>query len=296
LENYIYETKLVNYFQNHWSIIKGGNSLKKKKALLAVPLSMSLLFPMSAFADQSIPTDNSSQRVTEKQAHESTVALQIQKIKEHYNNADVQTRLINKVKKGEKLDNVDPKKRGLGVAKRLDANRVLITYPDGSETLQGIDFSEAKFYDANGNQITTQPEFSTATTTQQPMFSANSVTRPPVGVSGGTWYVGSGYRAVTGAKVYNYIYPSFECYFYTDFTLLQGGYDSIQRIYGTIINGADSWSYLSGPGIFRQYENASYSAYGGVKFQAKIDAGGTTDTYYLYVRVGGDSYWYDSNF
>jgi hypothetical protein len=269
--------------------------LKTKKALLAVPLSMSLLFPMSAFADQPIPTDNFSKIVTEKQVHESKVASQIQKIKEHYKDIDVQTRLINKVKKGEKLDNVDPKKHGLGVAKRLDASRVLITYPDGSETLQGIDFSQAKFYDENGNQVPAPSGFSIASTTQQPMFSANSVTRPPVGVSGGTWYVGSGYRAVKGAKVYNYIYPSFECYFYTDFTLLQGGYDSIQRIYGTIINGADSWSYLSGPGIFRQYENASYSAYGGVKFQAKITPDDTTDTYYLYVRVGGDSYWYDSN-
>jgi hypothetical protein len=263
--------------------------LKLKKALISLSLSLALLVPTTSTFANEVSEEKNYNPITE--------------IKKHYKDEKVQERLIKKVKKGELLDNANPNKRALGIQKQIDKNTILTTYPDGSESLQGIDYSEATFYDENGNE-TENPyeriENSDFVMVVEPnedepvMVMAWGITKDPVGVSGGTWSSGTGYSCVKGAKVYDWLYGSIEAYFFTDFCNLNGAYDTLNRVYGVYIETGETWSILD-EGVFRASENVEYSAFGGVKFQAKVSADSSMKTYYLYVRVGGDSYWYESN-
>ena len=166
-----------------------------------------------------------------------------------------------------------------------------------TESLEAtIDFSDATIYDENGEVL--EGETILARTTNSVEFSKNNVSL--FGIGGGSWSSGSGHRLVKGAKVSakttdgSNLTVSFSC----DFTLVQSGYDTLDRVYGIQANGKGSISYIN-TGVMRSKETVSYSAYGGVRLQHDYAGYGGNDprtsTYWLYIRVGGDRYWADTN-
>lgn len=157
-----------------------------------------------------------------------------------------------------------------------------------------IDFSEATIYDEYGNVL--ENETNLARSTNSVSFNEISL----FGIGGGNWSSGSGFRLVKGAKVSGRTTDgsNLDVSFYCDFTLVQSGYDTLDRVYGVQANGSGSVAYLS-TGVLRRKETVEYSAYGGVRLQHHYSGYGgnnpRTTTYWLYVRVGGDRYWLDSN-
>ncbi|MQR86516.1 hypothetical protein GFV16_11395 [Bacillus megaterium] len=256
--------------------------MKKLMSLLLIILLSLSAIPSESFA-------------TEKTPNEDT----IKEIKKHYKNSAVQKRLIEKVEKGQTFDSMNPKKQELGIEKEIDENIVETTYPDGSQTVEGIDFSEAKFYNEDGKEIENpyteeQNKLSVATI----FTSLKSLIEPTKAqaavISGGTKSSGSGYSCVKGAKVFKEVYSAYSATFYANWCNNSGAYDEISRIYGEALKSSGSYSWIS-KGIFRSKETSSYSAYGGIKFDVKPE-NRSMSTEYLYLRVGSDKYWYQSSF
>ncbi|MFE7822200.1 hypothetical protein ACFU1R_29050 [Priestia megaterium] len=210
----------------------------------------------------------------------------IGEIKKSYKDEKVQKTLIKKTQKGEIFDADNPQKASQGKKQKLDQYTTLTTFPDGSQTLEGIDLSKAKFYDENGNEVTKD--------VKSDKIKTNSVQAAGV-ISGGTWSSGSGYSCVKGIKVFKQIIANYSAKFYADFCNNSGAYDKLSRVYGVDIEAGESWSILD-QGVFRSNENGTYSAYGGVKYQAKARPDSNMVTRYLYLRVGNDKYWYQSNY
>ncbi|EJV74117.1 hypothetical protein [Bacillus cereus] len=249
----------------------------KKLATSVLALSLSIgTFASSSFANE---TDNPKKDIQSLQIEKD---YQIKDIKENYSDKKVQERLVEKVNKGEMLDNINPAKEKLGKKEKLNDTTTLTTYPDGSKELSGIDLSEAKFFDEKGNEVQPKPQ------------DIKGITGPQGSISGGTWTSGSGYSCLTGAKVFREKYSNFRASFKADFCTHQGAYDQISRIYAIDIDAPGGDFDIQGEGIFRQWENGTYSAYGGVNFKYSRTDGGSS-TQYLYLRVGGDRYWEDSN-
>lgn len=143
-----------------------------------------------------------------------------------------------------------------------------------------IDYTDAKFYDNNGVEVDKDTVIGTM------------VQREKAGTSGGQWSSGSGYSSCIGMKVTgegHNVLASFKA----DFENIQGGYDQLNRIYGVNISSIKGYEKIS-EGVFRAKETGTYSAYGGIKGQAVSITGGTV-TVHMYLRVGKDTYWVDSN-
>lgn len=178
-----------------------------------------------------------------------------------------------------------------------------------------IDFSEVTIHDENGDFLEKETMLARSTNSvdfsenkdvfQKEPILANSIdlSKNEIGIlgyTGGSTSSGSGYKVVKGAKVSGSttdsarLRVSFSC----DFTLVQSGYDTLDRVYGIEANGGGSVSYLK-TGVLRRKETVEYSAFGGVRLQHEY--GGTsgssprTQTYWLYIRVGKDRHWLDSN-
>lgn len=148
------------------------------------------------------------------------------------------------------------------------------------------DFSEAEFFDENGNLVDKDEVMETIVPVKNIARGAST--------SGGSWQNGSGYAVCRGMTVTAKAgWGTFNAWFKVDFTNVQRGYDSLNRVYGAGCGGVGSWSWLSN-GVFRAKETAQYSAYGGIKGQ--WSGAGTTLTAYSYFRVGGDRFWLESNF
>lgn len=266
----------------------------KKIALVLATLSLAfgIVYPSSA-----AEKDNTKSEIKIVKLQKEDV---IQEIKNHYKDFAVQKKLIEKTNKGELLDSMNPEKRSLGVEEKIDEYTIQTTYPDGSQTLEGMDLSEAKFYDKNGHEISKPTKLQSLKTgsLKSGGFKTGSLksggfTTSGV-ISGGTWTSGSGYSCVTGIRVFKQIYATYSAEFKADFCNVNGGYDNISRIYGVSLTASGTFDILDS-GLFRGTETISYSAYGGVKFTQKPD-GGTMTTEHLYLRVGSDTYWYDSSY
>lgn len=202
----------------------------------------------------------------------------IKDIRENYQNVEVQNRLIEKVKNGELLDSINPDKKQLGITKVIDPYTQVTAYPDGSEEEIVIDFSEATFYDENGNVIENVDN--------------DQITPYYSDIEGGSWNSGSGYSCVTGAKVSAYnlqLTMSFKA----DFCNNKSTYDNISRIYAVDIT-APYWEVIDS-GVFRSNETFEYSAYGGVKLKYRLKSDGLLFTGHSYLRVGNDTYWVDTS-
>lgn len=259
--------------------------------LLVLSLALSILPVGSVFAEE------------DKTEGKSKTELRIESVKKHYKDLDVQNRLIDKVKKGELFDSMNPEKKSKGVVEKIDEHITLTTFPDGSKIKEGIDYSEATFYD-NGKEISNPykpkedkktDEFSLITI----FNSIKSFVEPPKAqaavISGGTWSSGSGYRCAKGVKVFKQVYSNYQATFYADFCNHYGGYDKLSRVYGVDVESDGEFSYVS-QGVFRASETYSYNAYGGVKFTVKSNPDLPMTTENLYLRVGNDTYWYQASF
>ncbi|MED0873159.1 hypothetical protein [Bacillus mobilis] len=236
--------------------------LKRKITTGVLTLSLSLsLFAPSTFA---AGVGSNEQKLS-----------MIEDIKASYLDKKVQDRLIEKMNTGEIFDNVNPEKEHLGKKERLNETTTLTTYPDGSKEVSGIDLSEAKFFDESGNEVLSQKGAAYS-------------------ISGGTTSSGSGYSCVKGAKVYRNKYQNFSVSYKADYCNHQGAYDKLSRVYGINIKAPGGDYSIEGSGVFRERENASYSAYGGVRFKYSQTGGGSSSQW-LYIRVGNDKVWEDSN-
>ncbi|MEH7708086.1 hypothetical protein COF68_31770 [Bacillus toyonensis] len=250
----------------------------KKLVTGVLALSLSIgTFASSSFANEIDTPKNILKSLQDKKDY------QIKDIKENYSDKKVQAKLIEKVNKGEILDNINPAKEKLGKKVKLNDSLTVTTYPDGSKELSGIDYSEAKFFDEKGNEV--QPKSQ----------DIKGITGPQGSISGGTWTSGSGYSCVQGAKVVRSKYSNFTASFKADFCYHQGAFDKISRIYSVLVDAPGGDYDTEGEGLFREWENASYSAYGGVKFKYTRLPDGGSSTQYLFLRVGGDRAWEDSN-
>lgn len=153
-----------------------------------------------------------------------------------------------------------------------------------------LDFSEAEFYDEDGQIVNKDAVMETVQPTIQTRGASSS---------GGSWQTGSGYAVCKGMKVKgNAGKIGLEINYKVDFQNIQKGYDRLDRVYGATADGLGSWSWMSN-GVFRAKETAQYSAYGGVKGQWTVAPGlglpSGTSTKYLYFRVGNDKFWLDHN-
>ncbi|WP_223555931.1 hypothetical protein [Lysinibacillus sphaericus] len=176
---------------------------------------------------------------------------------------------------------INPSKRSLGTEHPTPYSQIT-TYSDGSVT--GVDFSEATFYDEEGNVI--EPPIDSDTDLITPLSD---------GTTGGSWSSGSGYSCVTGVTVYaGRLAPIVDMRFKADFCTYKDSYDKISRVYKESVE-AYEWSFLD-QGVFRDTETLDYSAYGGIKAQVRHKKDGALRTDYVYLRVKDDSYWVDSSF
>ncbi|ENQ3081232.1 hypothetical protein ACEOWG_004598 [Bacillus cereus] len=237
-------------------------------SMLTLSLSFGVFFTSSSFAAEKddIKLETKAIQIQKQKGYE------IQRIKDEYSDKKVQDKLIEKVKKGQMLDSINPEKQALGVKEKINETTTITTYPDGSKEVSGVDYSQAKFYDDKGNEVE----------------------RPQDSISGGTWTSGSGYACVKGAKVYRQNYGQFSAEYYADFCYHNGAYDKLDRVYGRIIDASGGSYSIENEGVFRTWETSTYSAYGGVKFNYTSSSGGS-GTKYLYIRVGNDRSWEDTN-
>jgi hypothetical protein len=269
-----------------------------KKKIIPVLAGLSLSFGI--FASPSLASEVDTVKPEVKTLDEKQV---IQEIKKHYKDLDVQKKLIEKTKKGELHDSVNPKKRSLGVEKKLDENTIQTTYPDGSQTLEGVDFSEAVFYDETGNEISNpyQPGYQPISPESEDNKENKEKKQKKISFTNVFNSFASfvetpkAQAAVLSIKVYRTAYARWEASFNADFCNHTGAYDKLSRVYNVDIEAGDSWSILS-QGVFRTYETYSYNAYGGVKFQVKSSPDSSMTTENLYLRVGNDTYWYQSSY
>lgn len=187
---------------------------------------------------------------------------------------------------------VSTKKVSKYVIETVTESRLSASMPvaDDSITTSTMDFSQAVFKDNSGKIVQKDqvmetmlpvPEYRTAST------------------SAGKWKSGSGYSSCTGMKItanrgmVNSLVVSFKA----DFENIKGGYDRLNRVYGTAANTYNgSWSWTS-RGVFRTKETATYSAYGGIKGDWKYKEIGVSfsETKHVYLRVGKNTYWLDNN-
>ncbi|KXG43232.1 hypothetical protein TEPIDINF_000585 [Tepidibacillus infernus] len=111
-------------------------------------------------------------------------------------------------------------------------------------------------------------------------------------VSGGTSRTGSGYVNYIGRKVSRLsggIYASF----LADYTNVQYGYDSLDRVYEWYISGVSDISNITLT-VAQSKETSSSDAYGYLRFTGS--AGGYyTSTFYLKLFVGNDTDWDSGN-
>ncbi|MEB7518013.1 hypothetical protein [Enterococcus hirae] len=152
-----------------------------------------------------------------------------------------------------------------------------------------VDFTDAVFYDEEGNIVNKNSVIENIAKDIED--SQNTNQKRSTWREGGSWTSGSGYSICKGTAIHGFSF-GFELVFKADYTSVQGGYDQIDRIYGVNFAGFGSWSPISS-GIFRKKEQAGYSAYGGVK--GALSSNGLTKSMYLYLRVGNDTAWIDSN-
>ncbi|HEN9993459.1 TPA: hypothetical protein ACG6KQ_002074 [Streptococcus agalactiae] len=155
-----------------------------------------------------------------------------------------------------------------------------------------FDFTQAEFYDENGNLV----DKDTVMETVRP----EKLLARSVGTSGGTWFSGSGYNVCKGMRVSgNAGLVGLQSSYYIDFQKVQGGYNRLDRVYGATVDRAGTWTFLAN-GVFRGSEAPGASAYGGIKGQWSVSPGfglpTGTSTKYLYFRVGNDTFWLDTNF
>ncbi|MFE4525833.1 hypothetical protein ACFRCQ_27735 [Cytobacillus firmus] len=267
--------------------------MKKIVSALAV-LTLSLgIFAQTSTAtknetNETIKSDVKTVKLTEKEIAKN--------IKDHYKDTAVANKLIEKKKKGEPFDSENPKKRHLGIKKQIDKYTTITTFPDGSMIEEKIDFSNATFYDEDGNVISnpftslTDSELKELEKAEEPEFSTMASV-----ISGGTWTSGSGYRCVNGIDVEKNVFGTYGASYSADFCTYDGSYDHLQRVYAVRLWSDGDFDILS-QGVFRSRETADYSAYGGVKFKVSTGPDSGTSTEWLYLRVGGNNYWYTSTY
>jgi len=254
--------------------------MKLKNRITLGFLALSLSIGLSAPSSFASTTEFKKNDVNSLQAKEEQ---QINSIKEEYSDPKTQKNLIEKVNKGEMLDNINPEKKALGKKEKINETTTLITYPDGSKEEYGIDYSEAKFFDEKGNEV-------------QPKKQALKGEKGPQGsISGGDWTSGSGYSCVRGAKVYSKVISQFSASYYADYCNHNGAYDKLDRVWGLSLAAPGGDYTLEEFKVFRQWERSGYSAYGGLAFKYTDKNGGATRQW-LYIRVGNDTAWEDANF
>ncbi|CYU62445.1 TPA: hypothetical protein ACGO00_001483 [Streptococcus suis] len=168
------------------------------------------------------------------------------------------------------------------------SSKTRIEYSSSTVTL---DFSEAEFFDENGNIVNKDTIMNTIKPIETLTRSAST--------SGGSWSSGSGYKVCKGMKVTgNSGLIGLQVSYFVDFQNIQAGYDRIDRVYGALVDGLGTWSFLAN-GVFRVSEGPDSSAYGGIKgqwtFSSLLGLPQGTSTKYLYFRVGNDSFWLDTN-
>lgn len=177
---------------------------------------------------------------------------------------------------------INPNKRILSTEHPTPYSQIT-TYSNGS--VAGVDFSEATFYDEEGNVI--EPPIDSDT---------NLITPLSEGTTGGTWSNGSGYSCAKGVTVYaGTLIPSVDLRFKADFCSHQGAYDELSRVYSASVS-AYEWDFIGTPGVYRAKETLEYSAYGGIKAKVRPKEGANQRTDYVYLRVAKDTYWVDSSF
>ncbi|EJV74607.1 hypothetical protein [Bacillus cereus] len=186
---------------------------------------------------------------------------------------ETQIRLIEKIKRGEVLDAQNPEKVGTGYTQSkeyLDENGVFCTekkttYLDGSVTLETVTGGTVK---------------KVKTTDKQEV------------ISGGTSNTGSGYVNYYGRQV-SRLSGTVRSTFKADYSLVNGGYDSLSKIYGASVSGLSSKN-IAGFNIVKGTENSDSNAYGYLLFEGN-PVGGNYSTFYHKIFVGGDTAWDTGN-
>lgn len=180
--------------------------------------------------------------------------------------------LIKKLENGEMWDSINPKMKDASTDTKIDENTTKSTFPDGSVAIQTI----------SGG---TEEEVSTP--------KGGIITYGAIG--GGTSISGSGYKAVTGAKVTGSVILAAASY-KIDYQLVQGGYDKITSVYSRNITvpGPGGDYEVETWGVKKATETVGGKAYVSLRFKAKNDKLGAT-TFFLNTYVGNDKATVDSN-
>ncbi|MEH6891476.1 hypothetical protein V7024_17615 [Bacillus sp. JJ864] len=215
--------------------------------------------------------------VTQEQQQQQVLSEElIKEIKKNFTRGGIpeetQVKLTEKVNRGELLDAQNPAMAGTGRTESKsywDENGILCTerkttYLDGSVTLESASGGTVERVKSTDKQET---------------------------VSGGTSRTGSGYVSYYGrnvSRLSGVVYSSFKA----DYTNVQGGYDSLSRIYEWDISGVGSLSnvYLD---LVRDSETYDSNAYGYLRFTGTV--GGYTTTFYHRLYVGNDTAWDNGN-
>lgn len=189
---------------------------------------------------------------------------------------DVQVKLIEKLNRGELLDSSNPAMKGTGKT----------TLNEGVDE-NGVPFFQRRTVFPDGS-VTVQSEF--GGTMEEVKPSTNSSFGPD-SISGGTSTTGSGYVSYKNRLV-SYKSGVTASSFRVDYTNVNGGYDSIDKVHSWDITSVGSVSQVSLQ-ISRKTEQGSTSpAYAQLRFLLFY---GATSTYYHQVFVGKDTAWDTAN-
>ncbi|MFC4768276.1 hypothetical protein [Effusibacillus consociatus] len=184
--------------------------------------------------------------------------------------------LLNKVKKGEKVDSEIPENKA-------KAEKYLAINPNENESRK-IKFEDGSMFEQIVSDKKVVKKFT---------FKDGSAVIESVDTSKGTVSCGTGYCNYKGVQVkQSTVFMS--AYFYADFTIINGGDDYISKVYDYYIGTWGNYEFVSF-GIIKQQEAWGEAAQAELRW--KTDEGGyNTETNWLKLYVGGNDYWSSANY
>jgi hypothetical protein len=242
----------------------------KGKKVIAIILSLVTILSMglstSIYADEN---QTNKINITEEEETQLVTFL-------HENGIDDKTadKLINKFKKGIMWDSLKEEYKNMEPTSIIESPDGTVikkfVYPDGSVSVNTL--VVPKYLEQSSDDQTIGTQY----------------------VGGGTWISGTGYRTCIGAHV-SFNYGLISGAFDTDFTLVDGGYDYISRVYNPqahIIGGSISDVSLT---ITRATESAYQPTEARLQFITTIYGGSGGNISWLTLNVGDNTYYSTNN-
>jgi len=255
--------------------------------LASVSSGAAFLAPVTAFASTTIPNELSASQISTLKSEFSMQGIP----------PATQAKLISKIEHGQILDGANP-----SMLKQIPAGalRVSPNHPESSYTMPDGSVVSLKLKVLSHRQVKLSAP---NTNTNMTMVTSNSTLSPSVsntsgsGTSGGTESGGSGYANFYGVKVYASYADVAYAYFYSDFTVVEGGQSYITQAYQDSVNTSVGYSLSSKSlSVIQKYEDVGTGqpAQAQMNFDVVAYKGLGNYQYQLTLNVGSSTYWVEA--